>query len=286
MSYSIQRGVIAAVVFLGAAICLGAPPEKDNTESYQVTITSKLVVDESGKTSKIDADGVLKCKLHRGAKEATLSFDSLYAKLSVNDNETFKATMDKTKLSITQAGKTTEMAADKAPELVQQLLKDSFDGPLCKLTYDDAGKETKRDIVAGPGAKSVRESGDISNALLIQVPFPAKEDKWEVANEIGMGEGAVAKGKLTYEKGKVMGDQVVVKVSGVLTNDSAKRANGLTLKDARYTVSGEQMYDTAKHRWVSSDVTVDVAFKLDKDGKVNATTKGTMHWKLEALTDK
>jgi hypothetical protein len=66
-----------------------------------------------------------------------------------------------------------------------------------------------------------------------------------------------------------------------LSNDKAPAPSVSAAKNARYVISGEQVYNPSKRRWVSSDVTADVSF-----GFGSATVKGPMKWQLEALADK
>jgi hypothetical protein len=163
--------------------------EKEVTEKYRLTIISKLAVKEAGNTSNMDVKTVVRYTLLRKATESTLTFNAIKSRMKadgeVQTNFAMDRTrivslaMDRTKIVIDEDGdKVQETLAENASMDIQQRLKDTFEVPLCKITYDDAGQEIKRTVVASPGAKDIRQSGDINTALFMHVPFPANEEKW------------------------------------------------------------------------------------------------------------
>jgi hypothetical protein len=285
MSYLFRQRGAAVLILTAAAVGCSAPPEKETVESYKLTCTMKAITDDGQRKQVVEAESVLLYNFRRNVKEATLSFDSLNATMRIDGREAFNMAMDRTKLVLTQGGKTEEVSAETASEEKKQELKDCFGSPLCKITYDDEGKETSRTIVAGPGAKGFRDQGEIEKGLFFFPPFSTAADKWEAPHETRIPAGGVAKGNVTYEKVKTTGAHVIVKVSGVLSNDAFDNGD-IIVKDARYSITGEAVYDTTKRRWISSTLKIDMSCALEKGGQIRATTKGAETWKMEALPEK
>src|SRR5262249_28419588 len=160
------------------------------------------------------------------------------------------------------------------------VLRDSFDVPLARLTYED-GKETKRTVLAGPGARGLLEGGMIANALLFHPPFPRDRDEWQADVEIGTGQGATAKGKLTYKKAPGGKGGQAVKVSGTLTHEGDLPGKVPVRKKVTYTVRGEQVYDRARGEWSSGRLLMDISLRVTAPDGMGSTGKGTMDARLE-----
>jgi hypothetical protein len=105
---------------------------------------------------------------------------------------------------------------------------------------------------------------------------------------MSMGNGGFARGKLTYLKqanGKA--GQTVVKVSGLLLNDSFKQpGTRLILKKVRYVVSGNQTYDHALREWISGKLSFKISYLMEANDKLLGYTEGIILVVLETLPSK
>jgi hypothetical protein len=279
---------LAALLAVAARHPAEAAEDKAATRSFKMTLVSELTMDIGGKTQKLNADTGLFYSLQRGDKETTLLFDAIEVKVVSEGKELMNTQMSREKLKTVKDGKTQEVARADAPPELKKMLEDSFGAPICQLVLEKNGKEIKRTVVAGPGAKSLVDNGQIANARFFHALYATGDTKWESPNEISMGNGGYAKGKLTYEKIKgAKAGQTKVKVSGRLTADSVTLpGNPLTIKDAKYDVTGDQTYDAAVGDWVAGDLVIQVFYAMEAGGKAVGTAKGTMKVKLELLPAK
>jgi hypothetical protein len=205
-----------------------------------------------GQTLNMDAETKFSYTWRRDGEQRVLTCDSLAVKVTLNGQVTQDSTMSRDRF--TEKGGATKLDVsreDAAPQL-REMLEDSFDKPLCTIVVDKDGKELKRAVTAGPGAKALIDNGMIANARLFHVPFPAGADKWQWSNEVSMGNGGFARGNLTYEKTKPADKNdplVKVQVAGELTNEEFQAAGGVRIKNAKYQTSGEQSCDRAEKDW-------------------------------------
>jgi hypothetical protein len=262
-----------------ALILIGTPAPAfaaERSHSFKLRIVAVIDVETQGKNQKVDADTVLKYTWKQRGGERALHFDSALVKAKKDGDPFMDTFMSRARVTNTEAGKTTEVSLENAPGELKQMMQDSFGVPLCKLRVDETGKEVKREIVAGPGAKTLLEQGMIANARLFHPPFVPGKDEWSAATEVSMGNGGFAKGELTYKKGVRARGRQVVKVSGTLTNDGFKSPDTmLTFKNVKYVVSGEQTYDPSAGEWVSGKLLINVLFQLTRDALVGSA-KGNM----------
>jgi hypothetical protein len=132
------------------------------------------------------------------------------------------------------------------------------------------------------------DNGLIAGARLFHVKFPATERQWNAPNEVSMGNGGFARGTLTYAKtGTSASGQTVVKVSGTLVNNLFQPpGKSPAVKNARYVVTGKQTYDSAAGEWTSGDLSIDLSFDLEMDGKLASSAKGVMRVSLRSPPEK
>ena len=257
------------------------------SHSFKFTIASRIGIEMQGKKQKIDADTVLHYTWKQRGSERTLSFDSALVKAGQDGNQVMNTFISRAKLTNTENGKTEEVPFEKSPDKLKEMLLDSFGVPVCKLQVDENGKEVKRAIVAGPGAKDLIDHGMIANARLFHAPFMRAQDEWSAATEISMGNGGYAKGELTYKKAAAGKGGQPVKVSGTLTNEGFKwPGKPLTIKKAKYVIKGEQTYDPIQGEWISGNLVIDVSFEMTVDDKPVALAKGTIVVSLDQLPGK
>ncbi|NLE58732.1 MAG: hypothetical protein GX616_10250 [Planctomycetes bacterium] len=243
----------------------------------KITITSTVNTRTQGEGHRIDAYTEVYYTWRRKGLEHVLSVDSLLVKARINGEESMNTFMSRAKLVNTEQGQTQEVSFDEASDELKKTPRDSFDVPLCILQVDASGKETRRTVVAGAGAKSMVDNGMIANALLFHPPFPPQRKEWQADAEFSTGNGGSAQGKLTYTTVPGRGPRRLFKVSGKCSRESFRLPDKpLTMKDVLFVVSGEQTYDPAQRAWVSGKLAVDVSFQMITDDQTTTSAKGKM----------
>jgi hypothetical protein len=228
------------VVLIGT-FAVAAEPDKEVAHQFKFTITANLEMDVQGKKQKVVGDTEANYKWTRNSRERILSFNSVSVKVNVDGKQMMNTFMSRAKVTNTADGKTDTVPVENAPEQLKTMLEDSFGVPICKLKLDEKGKEVKRTVVAGPGAKDFIDNGMIANALLFHPPVVRDQDEWQAAAEVSMGNGGYARGKLTYKKEDTGKGGESFKVSGTLTNDGFKKlGTQLTIRKVNYIVRGKQ----------------------------------------------
>jgi hypothetical protein len=275
-------GVVALAALAPAAPIRAAEPEAGS--SFKVALVSRMDMEVQGQKQKLDGDTELRYTWQRNGREKTLRLDRTAVKASMNGQEMMNTSMSRAGVVNVRQTTKDDVPFDKAPPELQKQLQDSFGAPVCKIVVDEEGKEVKRQVVAGPGAKPLVDNGMIANALLFHPPFPAGRDEWQADTELSMGNGGYARGKLTYRKVPGGKGGQAVKVSGTLTNDAFPQpGTPLVIKAARYVVQGEQTYDPAQQEWVAGKLTIDVSFEMTANNQPLGSTKGTMGVTFERL---
>ena len=264
-------------VFLIGTLTIAADIDDGAADLFNITLRSKMDIVAQGKVQKVDAETDIYYTWTRNARRRVLSIQSLMAKVGVDGKPLSNGFMSRAKITQTEQGETQEVLLESATEELKQMLQDSFDSPVCEREVDDNGREVKRTVVAGPGAKDLIDSGIIANALLFHPPFLQDQNEWQAQTEVSMGNGGYATGRLSYTKtgGAKIGQ--TVKVSGTLTNESFKKpGTPVTIKNASYVVRGEQTYDPSQQAWVSGEIAIDVSFQLAANDRIVSSAKGTI----------
>jgi hypothetical protein len=277
MNTSKMRLLGMLTFMMGANVIAGG----ETTNSFKVALASKLTMEVGGVKKKIDADTEYRYTWKRKGGEHTLSMDLIGLRVVVDGNEVSKTTMARRKIATVTNGELKEIPFEDAPPPLKSLMQDTFETPICILEFDDAGKETKRKVVAGPGAKALVENGQIENALIFHPPFFKDKDKWDAPCSISMGNGGFVRGPLTYEKN---GD--AVKVSGILTIKNQKLNGPVVAKDVRYIIKGQQKFDVKRMEWASGNLTIDVTMVLSAENQPDINSKGVIEINFENLPKK
>jgi hypothetical protein len=275
------------IVILALACGISLPgvvsAHETKTLTFEVTIAGKIDQTISGQKQLIDADTVMKYSYARQHLKEVLSFDFMSVKVAQNQKALMDTYMSRTKFINGIGPAKKEILYKDAPAQLQQMLKDGFDTPICEYDRDKNGGEIKHKIVALPGAKSLIDNGVIANARLFHVMFPQDQKKWQAKNAISMGNGGYARGELTYQKMEAADATVSrVQVTGTLINASHK-VGILELKDAKYEVTGEQIYDFAARKWRSGKLDIKVSYTLNVNGKSMGAATGTMLVKMKSV---
>ncbi|MDF1667707.1 MAG: hypothetical protein P1V97_38575 [Planctomycetota bacterium] len=190
----------------------------------------------------------------------------------VNGSEKVNMSMSGKVIKSTQSGSTTETPLAKAPPAQQALMTDTFDKTLTKISVDEEGKELKRNIVAGKGAIGIIKNGGIINNVRFFHPRFSKTKSWTSKRVYSLGNGQSISGDLKYEKQaeKDAAGNTVVKVSGVMTKESAQ--SGVTMKNLKYVFAGSQSYDEARKVWTTGKISVKLTCDLvSQNGNGKAT---------------
>ena len=188
----------AALVFILMGACAKAA-DKEQSHSFKVTLESRVEIAAKSAKHQVDADTVMQYTWKRQGSERTLIFDSALVKVKNDGKQSMNTFMSRAKFANTKDDETKEVPFEKATDELKKMLRDCFDAPICKLQVDENGKEVKRTVVAGPGAKKLVDQGMIANALLFHPPFMRDQKKWSAPSEITIGNGGFVKGELTYE---------------------------------------------------------------------------------------
>jgi hypothetical protein len=272
---------------LVACACLTAaaaaqPAPKDATAAFKVATQAKITMTVGDREETIDADAAFEYTWKRDGKVRTLVVDSATVRAAAGGKEMLNAKMSRAGFVGGKGGNKTEVKTEDAPEQLKAMLTDSFGSPICKVELDAAGKEVKRTIVAGPGAKTLIDTGMVANATLFHPWYPVDKDEWQDKMEVSTGNG-LASGKVTYTKIPGGKDGQAVKVAGTLAADGVKTDNGFTVKDGKYVVSGRQTYDATRREWIAGSLTLDISFKLTNGTEMLGSAKGTMTVTFEML---
>ena len=260
--------------------------DAERKTAFKVTSTAKLAMSLPGQKQQIDGDTVLDYVWAKTDNQRELELKSLVVKVNTNGKPTMNSFMSREKFANTVDGKTEEIPYEDANDKLKSILKGAFGITLCTITVDKTGREVKRKVTDDPDAKLVIEQGMIANALIFHPPFVPGKGAWKSPAELSMGNGGFAKGELKYQPIEG-GDGNTVTVSGALVNASyAIPNNPLTIKDAKYVVTGEQTYDPKKREWVAGKFAITVTFSMTEGDKPAATAKGKMALTLEEVPGK
>lgn len=276
--------VICAVALAAAVFRL--MPTGANDTTFRVLYEARLTVSGDGLEQKVDADGAVDYTWKREGKVRTLVLESFMMKAVTDGEEMMNAQMSRAGLFGTKAGQKIDVKFEDAPEDKKKMLTDMFGSPICKIELDALGREINRTVVAGRGVVAVLDRGIIANCTMFHPWYAPDQDEWKAYIAIGTVE-SVANGTVTYKKvpGGKAGLQLV-KLNGTLTDDDHTDRHGNTIIDRKYTVAGEQSYDTTRKEWVTGNLTMDIYFKLARNDKELGTAKGTATATFEMLPEK
>lgn len=244
---------------------------------YELRVISKLDMTVGGRMLPVTADTTVRYTWAAAGAKRVLTLDGIAAEARQGDTVRVKSVMNADEFVHRERGEAVEFRAAEAPPEVKAVLADTFGPPLYTLTVDAAGRETARERTARPGAADLVGDEMVANATLFHPPFPAGgANPWTAPRAVGMGDGGVASGELTYTPQPGGGPgETVVKVAGTLAKDRHEDGPKV-VRNARYVVSGTQTYSAARGGWVSGKLVMEVTFDIDVSGKSVGTGKGTM----------
>ena len=267
----------ACVAFLAMVVPLRGGNASDTTNSFKLSVNSKSVLEFNDTKKEIIAKTEMQYSWTRKGEDRTLAFELVKVQTAEDGQETLQATMNRKKIVSVVKGEAKETPFDDATPAQQAMLKDGFESPICILRVDKAGKELKRTIVAGAGAKAFIDNGQIANALMFHPPFFKDQEKWDAQAEFPLGNGGFARGTLSSQKKAADKQKMVVQVAGVLASKTMKKFKDITLvEEWRHDVKGEQEYDLARQEWTAGKLAIDVKMDVTPDNGSPVKAKGTI----------
>jgi hypothetical protein len=269
-----------AVVMLVVAVLPGRSRGDERTHAFKLSIAGRMNVTEQASNIKQETDTMVRYAWRNSPREKVLTIDSFHVMAKSDGREMINMLMNRNEMLDSKLkGKS---LSPEAQRRMDQLLQGMFGSPLCTIHLDENGNETRREIPDGPGPKILTENGMIANALLFHPPYKPRADKWDAEAQISMGNGAFAKGRLSYEKVQKDGPRRVVSVSGTLINESSTQPRSTQgIKAARYVVSGNETYDEALQEWTAGKLKMELSFQVTDNGTVIGTCRGTMQLDFE-----
>lgn len=276
---------------LALFVVAGTLPSQQITDiqKFRIQILADSTVAGGKEEKKLVAVTTYDYVLERKGAELALRFDSVNMIVRADGNEVLETATSKERSFTKKLGEASvELAYAKAPPALKAMMDDTFTKPLALIQVDKTGKEVKRTITAGPGAKGSIDNGMVINARLFHAPFP-DQDQWTAPAEVSMGSQGSAKGTLTYSKVKPgdLSDMVAVKVAGTLANPEFKPPKSpLTIKNARYEVQGEQVFDRKLRDWQAGKLTMQITLEMYAGAKKAGDSKTALEMTLERLEPK
>lgn len=259
-------------------LCSARFATADETNHFHIKIDSTIDMEITGKKQFMSALTEFAYQWRRDGNARTLFIDSTYVKADMNGQPLAQTLMNAEKFVDTKGDKKTEILVNEANDELKKILIDSFTAPICVLTVDESGLETKRSMVAKEGAKSQVENGIIANCTMFHPPYFANKQEWERETEFSAGNGAYVKGNLLYKKGEKTAAGQKVTFSGTLKNPGYIRpGTPLKMENNVYKITGEQTYDPASKEHVSGKLVVDISFDMSVSDKPLGNAKGKMN---------
>lgn len=264
-----------------------SPPRGPMARKYEVTLVSRLTMQGvDGKAQAIEADAWFVYTWQCRPGERVLVLHSQGVKVTIDGRAQTEGLIERSRFRWKQGFETTDVPFEKAPPEIQNMLRDSYETPLCRLTVDDRGNVTGETVTAGPGAEAAVKNGAIANCRLLHPPFRRGKRAWMAPAKVSMGDGNYAAGELTYQAGPAVArgeaaGRIPVDVSGTLTGGGTVGPTGI--RNARYVVRGSQTFDPGRGRWVDGSLTLDTSFDTHLHGKKIASNSGTMKASLKWL---
>ncbi|OWK43993.1 hypothetical protein [Fimbriiglobus ruber] len=267
--------LLSALSLFSLIVVPAAAQEKAAANNFKISLVANIEMKSTTINIAIDATTDFAYSWQQEAKTRTLMVGDMTVVAKTKDVTVMDLKMGRAGMFGTMQGKELNIKFEDAPDELKTLLKDSFDAPLCKNEVDENGVVTSEKIVAGPGSKTLVETGMIANSSFFHPPFFAAKNEWQSVNGVGVGKG-VASGKLKYTKiaGAKEGFQTV-SVAGTLNADGLKLENGGTVKKGNYKITGTQTYDLKRKEWVDGKVKIDLEFDYELN-KVVGAGKGKM----------
>lgn len=269
---------LACATAIGQEPGAAEAPAKATGTPYAMVLDAKVTLTPAtGPEVAIDAWTRVGYRFERSETAATIGLDTLGLVIRQNGLPIQDSSMSREafKARPGPGAAVIEIPYDKAPPQLQEMLG-AFGSTIATVALDPAdGRETGRDFkVKGPLANTF--SGLVDSILSVHAAMPEEGDRWEAPARLALAQGQSATGTLAFEKVKpVEGKLVTVKVSGTLKAEGA--IGQAKVRQGKYRVSGEQVYDAEAGAWRSARWTVDMDYILtDLDDKPTGKAVGPL----------
>ncbi len=208
--------------------------------------------------------------------------EEIQFKLFRNQKESFNITQNRQGTVVIFQGKKHRFKFDDVSAKRQQVLRESFGTPLCKIDVDETGKEVKRTMTAGPGAKRVIEYGYVDLCRLFHPPFLVDKKRWTAPLMLRLPNKRTIKGDLTYEKtpDKSIGRTLVKAAGGWKQTD--KSAKGMPA-EVEIKWQGELAYDNKSKQWITGQLAMDGTSGTAVDREKGQTKKIKLTFRFVAV---
>jgi hypothetical protein len=280
---SLVRRYAALMLFAAALVALSTrPATAADPQWFKVFLDSQVTMDLLGNSMVIKAETTTVYGWAQDANKRVLTLHSLGMKATNDGALLSDIGMNAAGLVDNSSGQPVETKVDGAPPEFVAMVTDTFGPPLMEIEVDAQGAETKRTMVAKPGAQSWVDNDVHLTCLIFHPPYVEGKDQWESDAAVSMGNGVVATGKLTYTRVPDAATPTV-KVTGTLSAKDAKMANGVDITSATYIANGEMSYDAAQHEWTAGEMKFDIAMEMLLPTGQTGSSKGAMTLTFEHL---
>ncbi len=267
---------------------LAGPETPERQNSFKFRIIGKVEASGAGTTIKMETEAAAGYTWKVKGSERTLICDSTHLKVSTNGKEEMDFTADRNRFKFVQGDKHEDVDFDHAPQRTRDMLRSCYELPLCKLTVDENGRETGREVLATGAAKVIlADKGAITNATFFHPPFFADKKEWTAPAMLSIGGANVVQGDLTYARIADEKGLATFKVTGTLTNDGfTEPGSKFTEKGMRHVITGKHSYDPLLHEWVAGSLTIATSSQTFSNGQQVGGMQGTMEAEFERLDGK
>jgi hypothetical protein len=170
---------------------------------------------------------------------------------------------------------TVDVSYENGPPALRTMLQ-VFDVPIVTVTLDANGRElARKPRIEKEDVKAIVNMTD--SILSLHSPFIPGSTTWDTPVSLSAGQGQTIKGTLKFEKvGQTEEGQVTVRVTGELPLTGT--IAGGQLKNGRYVVSGEQLYDPSAQEWKSGRWSMNIRAEMvnPSNDKPLGSMRGTM----------
>jgi len=279
--------ILRLALVLAAALAAGGPGWSSGGEDpaarrFEVVVDSHAKLKEPGRSEATPIDGGTKFTYDLTPRPGAVdvSIHSIDIEMKVGGKAT-TSHFDRTAIRTKDGGQERVVVYDKAPSALRTVMEE-FDRPVATIALDSEGGETGRSLKIDKTSLLIVH-GMIDNTRIFHVRFPQGKDRWEAPAKIPMGFGQYARGTLTYQKvdSTAAAGPVRVKVSGELRLTG--KMGGGEIKDGKFTVSGEQVYDPAGRECASGALAIVLKYDIEVNAKPAGSTSGTMKVTLQRL---
>lgn len=156
-----------------------------------------------------------------------------------------------------------ELPTNIAPPVVAEFVG-LLGTPIIEILRDSGGMGRPISLVSDPQLR--KRSFKVPNiAVFIDAPFATNVEWWDFNRVLIAEDGTEIGGSVRYEKIGTDNGEITVSLNGTLTGGTMLAANGLTVVDIRFIISGQCVYSTTMNDWKSGAVTLEFISSIAED---------------------